>query len=65
LLLFNINIDDFLTFLESLKTNFQKCVIVVDFTKFGMVDEGNVHCFVVAVLSSSKENNDLYKYDFI
>lgn len=29
-----------------------KCVLVVDFTKFGMVDEGNVHCFVVSLLSS-------------
>lgn len=27
------------------------CVLIVDFTKWGLVDEGNVHCFVVCVLS--------------
>jgi hypothetical protein len=47
--------------LASLKYDFEKCVLVVDFTKFGLVDSGNVHCFIVAVLSSSDANNKLYK----
>ena len=34
-----------------------KCVLVVDFTKFGMVDEGNVHCFVVSLLSSGSDES--------
>jgi hypothetical protein len=38
--------------LDSMKDDPTKCVLVVDFTKFGMVDEGNVHCFVVSLLSS-------------
>lgn len=42
----------FCSHLDSMKDDPTKCVIVVDFTKFGMVDEGNVHCFVVSLLSS-------------
>jgi hypothetical protein len=34
-----------------LKTDPGKVVIVLDFTKFGLVDEGNVHSFVVSLLS--------------
>ena len=37
---------------DSMKDDPTKCVLVVDFTKFGMVDEGNVHCFVVSLLFS-------------
>lgn len=36
---------------ESLKHDSKKVVLILDFTKFGQVDEGNVHCFVVCVLS--------------
>lgn len=32
-------------------------VLVLDFTKFGMVDEGNVHCFVVTLLSSGSDES--------
>jgi len=28
---------------------------MLDFTKFGQVDDGNVHCFVVALLSRGNE----------
>lgn len=41
-------------YLESLRADEKKCVLIVDFTKFGMVDKGNVHCFVVSVLSKGK-----------
>jgi hypothetical protein len=33
-----------------METNPKKCVIIVDFTKWGMVVDGNVHCFVMCVL---------------
>ena len=36
--------------LASLQQDYSKCVIVVDFTKWGLVVNGNVHCFVVCVL---------------
>lgn len=48
--------------LDSLKADPSKVVIVLDFTKFGMVDEGNVHCFVVTLLSrGSNEDAKLGK----
>lgn len=31
--------------LDSLRTDAAKVVIVLDFTKFGLVEEGNVHSF--------------------
>lgn len=31
-------------------------VIVLDFTKFGLVEEGNVHSFVVSLLSRGDDN---------
>jgi hypothetical protein len=34
----------------SLQFDLTKCVIIVDFTKWGLVVNGNVHCFVVCVL---------------
>src|SRR5690242_13212892 len=37
--------------IDSLRFDLEKCVLVVDFTKFGMVTEGNVHCFIVTILS--------------
>lgn len=33
-----------------MKDDKTKCVIIVDFTKWGLVVNGNVHCFVVCVL---------------
>jgi len=41
--------------IDSLQSDPLKCVLVVDFTKFGMVDEGNVHCFVVSVLTGGSD----------
>ena len=32
-----------------------KCVIIVDFTKWGLVVDGNVHCFVMCVLFGEKK----------
>jgi hypothetical protein len=32
-----------------------KCVILVDFTKWGLVVDGNVHCFVVCVLFGEEQ----------
>lgn len=43
--------------LDSLKTDAKKVVIVLDFTKFGQIDEGNVHCFVVSLLSQGNSNS--------
>ena len=40
-----------------MKNDPAKVVIVLDFTKFGMVDEGNVHCFVVTLLSSGPDES--------
>lgn len=40
--------------LDSLRFDSEKCVLIVDFTKWGMVDKGNVHCFVVSVLSQGE-----------
>lgn len=34
----------------SMRLDRTKCVIIVDFTKWGLVVDGNVHCFVVCVL---------------
>lgn len=34
----------------SMQLDRTKCVIIVDFTKWGLVVDGNVHCFVVCVL---------------
>ena len=34
----------------SLQFDTTKCVIIVDFTKWGLVVDGNVHCFVMCVL---------------
>jgi hypothetical protein len=45
------------SFLDSLKTDATKVVIVLDFTKFGQVDEGNVHCFVVTLLSRGSDES--------
>lgn len=49
-------IDSYLI-LDSLRTDATKAVIVLDFTKFGIVDEGNVHCFVVAVLTRGSDTD--------
>lgn len=35
---------------DSLQYDSTKCVIIVDFTKWGLVVDGNVHCFVMCVL---------------
>lgn len=40
---------------ESLQSDEAKVVLVLDFTKFGQIDEGNVHCFVVTVLSQGTD----------
>jgi hypothetical protein len=37
--------------LASLQSDPSKVVIVLDFTKFGLLDDGNVHSFVVSLLS--------------
>lgn len=34
-----------------------KCVIIVDFTKWGLVVDGNVHCFVVCILYNDNPEN--------
>jgi hypothetical protein len=36
--------------IASLRYDATKCVIIVDFTKWGLVVDGNVHCFVMCVL---------------
>lgn len=41
--------------LASLEHDMEKCVIIVDFTKWGLVVNGNVHCFVVCVLFGVKD----------
>lgn len=43
-------------FVESLQEEITKCVIVVDFTKFTIVDDGSVSCFVVAVVSHDEDH---------
>lgn len=51
--MYNFNhISDFLGNLENDTTT---CVIVVDFTKFTIVTEGSVSCFVVALISHDDE----------
>jgi hypothetical protein len=40
--------------LESLKFNPHNCVIIVDFTKFTIVDDGSIQCFVISVLSQGE-----------
>lgn len=39
----------------SLEFDATKCVIIVDFTKWGLVVNGNVHCFVMCVLFGEKK----------
>lgn len=48
----------------------EKCVIIVDFTKFTIIDDGSVQCFVVSVLSQGEVRNEEWKphilyYDFL
>lgn len=38
-----------------MKSDPTKVVIVLDFTKFGLVEDGNVHSFVVSLLSRGTE----------
>jgi hypothetical protein len=40
-------------------------VIVLDFTKFGQVDEGNVHCFIVSVLSGNTNTRTGFLYNYL
>lgn len=54
---FILEITSYLIILDTLKNDPAKVVIVLDFTKFGMVDEGNVHCFVVTLLSSGSDES--------
>lgn len=44
--------SSFVSFLhtDTLLDDKEKCVLIVDFTKFGIVDDGNVHCFIVTLL---------------
>lgn len=42
-------------FLDTLKDDETKCIIVVDFTKFTIVTDGSVSCFVVAVVSHDSD----------
>jgi hypothetical protein len=46
--------------LASLETDFEKCIIIVDFTKWGMVIDGNVHCFVMCVLFGEEKKDGMY-----
>lgn len=39
----------------SMEHDLTKCVVIVDFTKWGLVVDGNVHCFVVCVLYRNKD----------
>lgn len=41
--------------IASLQFDNEKCVIMVDFTKWGLVVNGNVHCFVMCVLFGEKK----------
>lgn len=34
-----------------LKTNLEKCLIYLDFTKWTIVEDGGVNCFVVTIVS--------------
>lgn len=52
-----LEICSLFSFIDSLRKDSAKAVIVLDFTKFGIVDEGNVHCFVVAVLSRGTDED--------
>jgi hypothetical protein len=36
---------------SDLETNTKRCVIYLDFTKFTIVEDGSVNCFVVAIVS--------------
>jgi hypothetical protein len=42
-----------------MEKDLEKCVIIVDFTKWGMVINGNVHCFVVCVLFGEEKTGIL------
>lgn len=64
--LFFKNVYDLtLNFVASLEHDLTKCVIIVDFTKWGLVVDGNVHCFVVCVLfrdkNEKKQSKDEYR----
>jgi hypothetical protein len=37
--------------IDNLKNSADSCVLVLDFTKWGMIDEGNLHCLVIAMLT--------------
>ena len=58
-----------LTILDSLKFNPNKCVIIVDFTKFTIIDDGSIQCFVVSVMSQGEVTNEwkpyILYYDFL
>jgi len=49
----------------SLQFDATKCVIVVDFTKWGLVVNGNVHCFVMCVLFGEKKLPGMLRYCLI
>lgn len=57
--------------LDSLKFNPNNCVIIVDFTKFTIVDDGSIQCFVVSILSQGEVKKDvewkphILYYDFL
>lgn len=54
-----------------MKFNPSKCVIIVDFTKFTIVDDGSIQCFVISILSQGEVDGDvewkpyIEYYDFL
>lgn len=42
---------------DNLRVDVTKCVLVVDFTKFTIVDDGSVSCFVVALVSHDHDKS--------
>ena len=47
------------------------CVIIVDFTKFTIIDDGSIQCLVVSILSQGEVNEEvewkphILYYDFL
>ena len=53
--------DKFQEDIESLKTNLEKRVVVIDFTKWNQVTSGNVHSLVVVVCRGERQDGGVVK----
>ena len=51
--------------IASLQHDNTKCVIIVDFTKWGLVVNGNVHCFVMCVLFGEEKKPSMLLTCFV